>query len=368
MNESTRATSAIASMAAALILFVLASGGSRAPLDIALSAIFALLGGGATFAILSGGKINRIRFGIFILSGIAFLILYSLGHQVHRGSILLSDQVYSTAGTAICPIALPTVLVPYALLNKMIFSTTEAGLFSILFLWLSVIVIMGRGWCGWICFFGWIDQFFSSLLKRPVIKIQNPPKAARLFPYAFMLFLILISLVTLEPVFCGYMCPLRIIYDPPVVNSTRDWIIALIFVTGGLVFLVIGPMLTKKRIFCSFICPLRPFNSVIGVVSPFKVKVDKSQCKDCGLCIRNCELGAITKESLAKGETTIDCAKCGKCIDSCPAGAIDYKLIATDEKIRPWFVAIAVVFSILMLSKFIGGLVGYMMTGNIKGF
>jgi polyferredoxin len=164
------------------------------------------------------------------------------------------------------------------------------------------------------------------------------------------------------------MCPLRIIYDPPTVNTTIGWVLALIFVTGGLVFLVIGPMLTKKRIFCSFICPLIPVNSIVGQLSPFKVKVDKSRCKDCGLCIKDCELSAITKKSLAKGGTTLECAKCGKCMDSCPAGAIDYKLISTDENIKPWFVAVAVVLSLLMLAGFIGRIIEYITTGNIRGF
>lgn len=176
-----------------------------------------------------------------------------------------------------------------------------------------------------------MDQFFSSLLKKSIIPLENPPKWAKLFPYAFMLFLILISAVFLIPIFCAYICPLRIIYDPPAVTTTFQWITALIFVTGGLIFLVIGPLLTKKRLFCSFICPLMPANTLIGVINPFKVKINIDLCKKCGLCVKSCELFAITKESLAKGKTIIECAECGKCMDKCPAGAIDYKLMFTDQ-------------------------------------
>jgi ferredoxin-type protein NapH len=368
LNVATRTVSAIAAIATAFMLFILVSGESYASWKIALSALFALVGAGVTFIILRKGKVNHIRLGIFTLSGIAFTIAYSLGHQVHRGSILMSEQTWNATGTAICPITIPFVIVPYALLHKLIFSTTEALLFSVILFWLAIVLILGRGWCSWICFFGWIDQFFSSLLKKPVIKIEKPPKAMKLFPYALMLFLILASLVTLQPIFCAYMCPLRIIYDPPTVNTTIQWILALTFVTGGLIFLVIGPLLTKKRIFCSFICPLIPINSIVGQISSFKVKVDKSRCIDCGLCIKDCELCAITKESLAKGGTTLECAKCGRCMDSCPAGAIDYKLISTDENIKPWFITLAVVLSLLMLAGFIGRIIEYIITGNIRGF
>jgi ferredoxin len=364
----SKTVSAIAAMATALLLFIFVSGGNHGPWRMYLSVLFALLGAAATFRILRTGRVNHIRRGIFILSGIAFTIVYSLGHQIHRGSILMSEQILNTTGTAPCPITIPFVVPPYALLHKLIFSTTEAQLLSVVFMWLGLALILGRGWCSWICFFGWIDQFFSSLLKEPVIKIERVPEALKLFPYALMLFLILASLTILHPIFCDYMCPLRMIYDPPTVNTTVEWILALIFVTCGLIFLVIGPLLTKKRIFCSYICPLIPLNSIAGLISPFKVKVDTSRCKDCGLCIKSCELGAITRESLAKGGTTIECSRCGKCMDICPAGAIGYRLIWADEKIRPWFIAVAVVLSLMMLAGFISRIIEYLMIGDIRGF
>lgn len=367
-NAESKTVSVIAATATAIILFVFVSGGNHEPLRIYFSALFALLGAMATFRILRFGRVNHIRMGIFILSGIAFTIVYSLGHQIHRGSILMSEQVLNTIGTAPCPIAIPFVVAPYALLHKLIFSTTEAHLLSVVFMWLGLVLILGRGWCGWICFFGWIDQFFSSLLKEPVIKIVGIPRVVKLFPYALMLFLILASLTILHPVFCDYMCPLRMIYDPPTVNTTFEWILALIFVTGGLVFLVIGPLLTKKRIFCSCICPLIPLNSIAGMISPFKVKVDAGRCKDCGLCIKSCELGAITRESLAKGGTTLECARCGKCMDICPAGAIGYRLISTDENIKPWFISVAIVLGLMMLAGFVSRIIEYLMTGDIRGF
>jgi ferredoxin len=139
-------------------------------------------------------------------------------------------------------------------------------------------------------------------------------------------------------------------------------------VTGGLIFLVIGPLLTKKRLFCSFICPLMPVNSVIGIINPFKVKIDTSLCKNCGLCVKSCELFAITKESLAKGGTTIECAKCGKCMDKCPAGAIDYQLMFTDQNIRLCFISLAVIFNLTIVSGFIRMIIDYLMTGEIGSF
>jgi len=352
-----------------LILFFLVGQGDSSSVSPAITAFIVIVGTALTFFILWSGRVNSLRMMAFVgLMGFIFTIALFLEHEVHRGSILLTPEVISKVGAPICPITIPFAAIPYFAEGKMIFPSTVTSLFSVLFLWLGLVLILGRGWCGWICFFGWMDQFFASLLKKPIISFEHPPKWAKLFPYAFMLFLILASAVFLMPVFCAFMCPLRIIYDPPGVTTTFEWITALIFVTGGLIFLVVGPLLTKKRLFCSFICPLMPASNIVGIFNPFKVKVDKNLCKNCGLCVKSCELFAITKESLAKGGATIECAKCGKCMDKCPAGAIDYQLMFTDQRIRLCFIPLAVIFNLLIVSGFIWMIVHYVMTGEIGSF
>jgi polyferredoxin len=183
-----------------------------------------------------------------------------------------------------------------------------------------------------------------------------------------VLFLILVAIATLEPLYCAWLCPLRIIYDPPAVNTTIEWMMALIFVTGGLAFLIVGPFMTKKRMYCSFICPLLPANALVGMLSPFRVKVNREKCNDCGACVKLCESFAITDETLAKGNTTIECSRCGRCMDICPKQAIDYRLIGTNIGVRPVFVTLAVVFNMLLLSGYINGLVHYLLTGEISLF
>jgi ferredoxin-type protein NapH len=361
-------TSLISAFITAILCMFFINGGRTTTGALVTGLIFALTGGGFTFWILSSGKVNTPRLILFIGLGLFFGIVFSIEHQITRGSILLTNTMIANKDVPICPITIPFVLPPFFIRGEMIFPTSVKALTFMGFFWFSLALLFGRGWCSWICFFGGMDQASAVAAKRPMLKFGSLNQVGRLFPYAFVLFLILIAVVTLEPLYCAWLCPLRIIYDPPAVNTTLEWMMALIFVTGGLAFLIVGPFMTKKRMYCSFICPLLPANALVGLLSPFRVKVDREKCNDCGACLKLCESFAITDETLAKGNTTIECSRCGRCMDICPKQAIDYRLIGTNVGVRPVFVTLAVVFNMLLLSGYISGLVQYALTGQISGF
>ncbi|WML68033.1 MAG: hypothetical protein METHP_01605 [Methanoregula sp. SKADARSKE-2] len=159
------------------------------------------------------------------------------------------DPSSSNSFQSPCPITIPFTIPPLILENKMIFPATIATLLSILVLWLLLVLLFGRGWCGGFCFFGWMDQLSASILKKPLLRLDTVPRWAKLFPYAFVLLLILVSLIALSPVYCSKICPLRIFYDPPMVTTNAGWGLALIFIIGGFILFFAGPFLTKKRRF-----------------------------------------------------------------------------------------------------------------------
>jgi electron transfer flavoprotein alpha subunit len=51
------------------------------------------------------------------------------------------------------------------------------------------------------------------------------------------------------------------------------------------------------------------------------IKIDKSKCVGCGLCVQSCPLGMITLETRT-AVASANCVCCGSCLRECKAGAI----------------------------------------------
>lgn len=364
--KSLRTSLVSAGIAAFLLLFLIGGGGGGTTEALIAGLFFALVGGTFTFWILRTGKVNTPRLILFVGIMLTFTAAYSIQHEITRGSILLTDEIIAGGDVAICPITIPFVVPALVIRGEMIFPASVQALIGIGLFWLGFALLFGRGWCSWLCFFGGVDQACATVAKRPRLEMKGLSRAWRLFPYAFLLFLIIVAVSTLRPLYCEWLCPLRIAYDPPAVNTTLEWLMAVIFIGGGMIFLIGGPFLTKKRLYCSLICPLLPVNTIIGNLSPFRVKVDPDRCNDCGKCEKVCETFSMTAESRKQGKTMTECVKCGRCMDICPQGAIDYRLIGTNVGVRPIFVILAVVFNLLIMSGFVMALVQFLLTGEIE--
>ena len=55
----------------------------------------------------------------------------------------------------------------------------------------------------------------------------------------------------------------------------------------------------------------------------FRIQVSPDNCVGCGLCAKNCPVGAVSGEKKEKHVIdTSKCIKCGTCIEKCKKGAI----------------------------------------------
>ena len=54
----------------------------------------------------------------------------------------------------------------------------------------------------------------------------------------------------------------------------------------------------RGRLFCNTLCPAGALLGLIARVSLFRIVIDKSACKDCGLCEKVCKAGCIDSENM----------------------------------------------------------------------
>ena len=183
-----------------------------------------------TFFILWSGKVNSFRMVDFVgMMGFIFIIALSLEHEVYRGSILLTHESMTKFGAPIYPITIPFVSVPYLTERKMIFSSPQPVAVCRS---LHVARPNADPRPGVV----WLDMYLR--LDGPIFRLpteeahhtyRTPAKMGKAALVRFYVFLNPGRRVFLTPVFCAYMCPLRIIYDPPGVTTTFEWITELLF-------------------------------------------------------------------------------------------------------------------------------------------
>ncbi|MDP1854031.1 MAG: 4Fe-4S binding protein [Candidatus Omnitrophota bacterium] len=241
------------------------------------------------------------------------------------------------------------------------------GFLTLGFLWLFLIFTIGQGICSWVCFYGGIDEAFSKILPKPLIKLKISKKW-RDFPLAFLVFLLVISIFHGAAIFCSWFCPLKMTpsFGDNLILPRAMQIFFFVFIFG--LFLILLPILTKKRTFCGFICPFGALVCICGNVSPYRVTIDKEKCTLCKKCAEICPVLAIDGEELVeKYKISSYCNKCGKCIDACPAQAIGVSILGKKEKgllARNIFIFIA----LLLTGVISGNFVPQAILGLIEGF
>ena len=168
-------------------------------------------------------------------------------------------------------------------------------------------VFIGRFPCGWMCPFGWFQEF-AYKLKLPKF---SAPDWLRHSKYVVLAATLAVAWVTLDSWFCK-LCPAGslegglpwLLWSARGSESAEGMRFATAFfglkmvLLGGLVLLS-GMM---RRPFCRFICPLGALFGLTNKFSMLQLEIDLDSC-------------AI---AFAKGSEFENCASCGYCSEHCP--------------------------------------------------
>ena len=181
-------------------------------------------------------------------------------------------------------------------------------------------IIFGRIFCGFMCSFGAIGDWFYMLSgiyseKKIGVKFPKISEKAQInlqkFKYVVLLFIVLLCFSENGE----YVAK----YSPWTVFSLitqRNFKIGT-YIAGSvlLVFIIIGMML-KERFFCQFICPLGAsiFHFCLKTFVQCKKK-KKSVFNGCKACTNKCPVHLKYDEAgMREGE----CISCGRCFMVCP--------------------------------------------------
>ncbi|MCX5808792.1 MAG: 4Fe-4S binding protein [Proteobacteria bacterium] len=316
-----------------VLTFVMLSGGrmSDDPKKMVAFAITFLFVNILFFLMIRTGKTDKYRSILFISYAVCFVISF-ITHLIElRGSMAISGANMVEGLTPFCHIVIPMTLIPAALTKTIIFPGTIIGGFasiaSMFVLWIGASLALGRGFCSWACFFGGLDDGFSRIFKKPLIKNINLKWTY--LPYAVLFVVVVTAALTLSPTYCEWLCPYKTVTEFVEVTSVKILMQTIIFVSLFIALVIVLPLLTKRRTQCGLFCPFGAFQSFTNKVNAFEVRIDQEKCVKCKRCLQVCPTFSVDEGSINEGKMRITCTKCGKCVDACPKKAIFFHVKCT---------------------------------------
>ena len=211
-----------------------------------------------------------------------------------------------------------------------------------LLLFIVLVALLGKTWCGWICPFGLLQDWATAL--RRSLGIRERHFSTKIRPmvdsikYGLLVYLIIVPpLVTLGFLhedfylpFCN-ICPGKSLL-PLFAGETRylavnlnnqittGFSIALLIITG---ITLIG-MFFKDRFFC-VLCPMLALIHIFSFCTILRLVKNTKACLGCGNCRRACpvDIEAVYRERQSHNVQTGTCLDCCSCAEACPS---DYSI------------------------------------------
>ena len=285
----------------------------------------------------------------FFLALFFYLFLNTVYHPINRteGPIKLFFHLDPL-------IALNTWLAWHTLERAMLLSAVT----------LIVTLLFGRWFCGWVCPFGTIHNFFTSVRGGPAkakLATGGYDRWQRL-KYYLLAGMLTAGLVGVNVV--GWLDPISFLfrslamaaypafnrgvvalftwlYDvnpgvgaaratlvtEPVYEFLRGHVLAVqqphyhgSVLIGALFILTLALNFFRARFWCRYVCPLGALLGVVGQRPLVRLKTTAEACNDCRLCLKDCQGGA--GQQGGPEWRPAECFFCCNCISDCPTHAI----------------------------------------------
>lgn len=194
-------------------------------------------------------------------------------------------------------------------------------------------IIYRKAFCGWVCPLGAFQELINKIPNKWRIKqfnftAFNSVRLGLLAMFFVTFFMVRSEMQALGtelghtdlPIWKAYSA--YSLYDPINYFEYLHWSIETQWII--MMSILVIASLIIYRPFCYLICPIGAVSWFLEKVSLGKIRIDRSKCNDCGVCVIKSPCPTIMP--LLKGDKIglPDCTSCGECLSTCNRDAIKF--------------------------------------------
>jgi len=212
------------------------------------------------------------------------------------------------------------------------------------------VFIFRRGFCGWICPFGTVQELLSKITKKKKLP-KNIDRYARYLKYLVLILILVFTAIMGELVFRGFDPFLTFFHFGKGVlwNPEPGHLVPFIITVVVLLLAVF-----IERFWCRYLCPLGAFMAIFTKLGITKIQRNRRTCNNCKLCDKVCPVDI----EVAKIKTLDDeeCLNCNKCVDVCPKDSLLIKTAGKKIKSLHYGLAVIVLFIVVIVAAQVSGM------------
>ncbi len=286
--------------------------------------------------------------------GVIFLLFSQVLHYSFFSGTLISGTILGI--NMIDPLA----ALDYLLATKSLYFPLITGCAIVLVFYF---IVGGRSFCGWICPMYLVSEIVAKLPRNWRAFSYKPRHSTKFWILGIFL---IMSLITSQPVF-EIVSPIGIIsqniamgVDTPSISTSNieenlqgleelgirasllpesdsGYTMLFNFSLWFLATLVLLDILVSRGWWCRYTCPVGTFYTLLGKLSPLKIKIDHDSCTNCGDCFTVCLPAEVLVDPVKGNSVWVNnssCTNCLNCVDLCPENSLKLSIKMAKEKRR----------------------------------